>query len=286
MTFHSVGFTSDNWYSNVISLKQKIISQCNKIHLTCVSRYIPLPYVLLHTYLEFLGHHVPICIIRTDEFYPRLYCSIHCHAMCLFSADIEEQVIQVILDLACPDSLDDYRTEAVAVSVMHYVQRTLDCLAVVYWGILVLCFVDLINLLHSAWKTWVVRCSANPSYCSVFCTERWQQLDSMWLEHWACISLGCYIAVVWVKYLSVVRLQMSCNVNAGCYTVAPVSITASLDEPWHLSWRGQHKSSGTGWLMFLRRELTLHVLFWINSVGCSGSVSEVYNLVQIVLSVA
>ncbi|XP_046359884.1 serine/threonine-protein phosphatase 4 regulatory subunit 1-like isoform X1 [Haliotis rufescens] len=29
-------------------------------------------------------------------------------------ADIEEQVIQVILDLACPDSLDDYRTEAVA----------------------------------------------------------------------------------------------------------------------------------------------------------------------------
>ena len=32
------------------------------------------------------------------------------------SADIEEQVIHVILELASPDSLDDYRTEAVAVS--------------------------------------------------------------------------------------------------------------------------------------------------------------------------
>ena len=31
-------------------------------------------------------------------------------------ADIEEQVVSVILDLASPDSLDDYRTEAVAVS--------------------------------------------------------------------------------------------------------------------------------------------------------------------------
>ena len=34
----------------------------------------------------------------------------------VFSADIEEQVIHVILELASPDSLDDYRTEAVAVS--------------------------------------------------------------------------------------------------------------------------------------------------------------------------
>lgn len=33
------------------------------------------------------------------------------------SADIEEQVIHVILELASPDSLDDYRTEAVAVSI-------------------------------------------------------------------------------------------------------------------------------------------------------------------------
>lgn len=31
-------------------------------------------------------------------------------------ADIEEQVVSVILDLASPDSMDDYRTEAVAVS--------------------------------------------------------------------------------------------------------------------------------------------------------------------------
>ena len=34
-----------------------------------------------------------------------------------FSADIEDQVIHVILELASPDSLDDYRTEAVAVSM-------------------------------------------------------------------------------------------------------------------------------------------------------------------------
>lgn len=32
------------------------------------------------------------------------------------SADIEEQVISVILELASADSLDDFRTEAVAVS--------------------------------------------------------------------------------------------------------------------------------------------------------------------------
>lgn len=32
-----------------------------------------------------------------------------------FTEDIEEQVVGVILDLASPDSLDDYRTEAVAV---------------------------------------------------------------------------------------------------------------------------------------------------------------------------
>lgn len=32
-----------------------------------------------------------------------------------FTEDIEDQVVGVILDLASPDSLDDYRTEAVAV---------------------------------------------------------------------------------------------------------------------------------------------------------------------------
>lgn len=32
-----------------------------------------------------------------------------------FTEDIEKQVVGVILDLASPDSLDDYRTEAVAV---------------------------------------------------------------------------------------------------------------------------------------------------------------------------
>ena len=30
--------------------------------------------------------------------------------------DIEQQVVQVILELAAPESLDDYRSEAVAVS--------------------------------------------------------------------------------------------------------------------------------------------------------------------------
>jgi hypothetical protein len=37
--------------------------------------------------------------------------------MNFFPEDIEEQVVGVILDLASPDSLDDYRTEAVAVRI-------------------------------------------------------------------------------------------------------------------------------------------------------------------------
>ena len=37
-----------------------------------------------------------------------------------FPGDIEEQVVNVILDLASPDSLDDYRTEAVAVSIFFF----------------------------------------------------------------------------------------------------------------------------------------------------------------------
>lgn len=36
------------------------------------------------------------------------------------SADIEEQVVGVIADLARPDSPDDFRTEAVAVSISAY----------------------------------------------------------------------------------------------------------------------------------------------------------------------
>lgn len=35
----------------------------------------------------------------------------------LSSEQIEEQVVNVILELSSPDSLDEYRTEAVAVSI-------------------------------------------------------------------------------------------------------------------------------------------------------------------------
>lgn len=37
-----------------------------------------------------------------------------------FTEQIEEQVVSVILDLASADSLDEYRTEAVAVSIRIY----------------------------------------------------------------------------------------------------------------------------------------------------------------------